>query len=87
MTTKDDIRKWLITGKENSKEYMLVYCDTFDNTDYPVYAKDCFEFWDIYGKPTYTGKDMKRLMEVYDLSLDIEEQLNESRAYHLPSKY
>jgi hypothetical protein len=86
-TTKEDLREWLLAGKEKGEKYMLVYCDTFDNTDYPIYAKDCIEFWEIYGEKTFTGKDMKRLMEVYDLSLDIETQLKEARAYHLPSKY
>ena len=83
MTTKDEIRDWLKIGVRDNHKYMIVYCDTFDYTDYPVYAKDSEAFHYIR-KNGYMESKMQKLVEVYDLSLDIEEQLNEERAYHPP---
>lgn len=60
---------------------MAVVCDTFDWDDYPVYV---MEGEDPHAKLlTYEkGENMASLMEVYNLSMDIEKQMNEHRAFH-----
>jgi len=84
MTTKDEISKWFDNGINFKNAYMLIYCDTFDNEDYPVYAKNVTEFWEKYYDPMRNIGNMQRLMEVYDLSLDKDIQLLEKCSMHKP---
>ena len=37
-TTQKDIRGWLHRGKEKGATHVLVVCDTFDHSDYPVFV-------------------------------------------------
>lgn len=54
---------------------MIVVCDTFDHEDYPVYVS---EDEDVHEKAAeYDECDMQKIMEVYNLSMDIEEQLSQ----------
>jgi hypothetical protein len=78
-TTVQDIRRWLARADEDD-EFMVVVCDTFDYEDYPVFctASECIERVEDPGS-------MQRVMEVYDLSMDLEAQLRERRAWHPPS--
>jgi hypothetical protein len=87
MTTKEDIRGWLQSGISKGSKYMTVFCDTYDYSDYPVYFKDEKEFREKMGSEQYSMKQMQRVMEIYDLSMDIEKQLNEARANHPPCGY
>jgi hypothetical protein len=60
---------------------MIVACDTFDYEDFPVNVmpgEDPKKKAAEYDNPN----KMLRLMEVYSLSRDIEEQLRERRAFH-----
>ncbi len=82
--TKEEIRNWLEKAKLNKYKYLLVVCDTYDYDDYPIYCEDAQKCRDSYEE--HDGKNMQRVMEVYDLSLDFEEQLAEYRAHHLPIK-
>ena len=80
MTSKDLIRQWFQEGKRRSATHMLVVCDTFDYGDYPVYVaynESLFE-----KAAHYDHKDMQRIMECYDLSMDMESQMAEVRAWH-----
>jgi len=74
MTTP--IREWLERADEGST-HMLVVVDTFDYDNYPVYTKDVQE-----SIRHYSAASMQRIMEVYDLSMDIDEQLNAHRAWN-----
>lgn len=81
MTTQEDVKRWLNEAKERKAKFMIVVVDTFDYEDYPVFcltAEECLE------KSRNPGQ-MQRIMEVYDLSLDLDTQVNERRAYHLPA--
>ena len=80
-TTKDDIKRWLNTAKEEGNNYLLVACDTFDYDDYPLY----FKFFDNLKYKFNHPSSMEKFMECYDLSLNWESQLNEPRSWH-PSK-
>ena len=81
VTTQDTIRRWLLEGKEEGATHVIVACDTFDWSDYPVYVQPGEQVEETFAK--YNGKNMQKVMEVYDLALDIEAQLSEVRAWHL----
>ena len=80
MTTREDIRDWL--SCENRRKphhtHMLVVVDTFDYGNYPVFTDNVSK-----SITKYNAASMQRIMEVYDLSLDFDEQLNEHRAWNI----
>ena len=79
-STKDDIRRWFKAGIEQNATHMIVVCDTFDHEDYPVYIQPDRDFQKQYNQ--YNNKDMQRIMEVYNLAIDMEQQIAEPRAHH-----
>lgn len=81
-TTKSDIKSWINIAKQNKAKYLLVVVDTFDYEDYPIECMTAKECWDQYD--SHNGKNMQRVMEVYDLTMDIENQINQGRAFNLP---
>jgi hypothetical protein len=62
---------------------MLVVCDTFDYEDYPVFVTPGADCNAILRH--YQCADMQRVMEVYDLNMEIGAQLAERRAWHPPT--
>jgi hypothetical protein len=80
--TRDDIQGWLLRAKANGAAYVIVACDTYDWDDYPIEVGPDDDFYKKYAN--VDGRDMQRIVEVYDLSLDLGAQLNERRAYHPP---
>lgn len=78
--TKQDISRWLDSAKKDGKTHVLVVCDTYDWDDYPVYVGVDEDVKTIESQ--YNGKNMQKVMEVYNLSMDKEEQMNESRAFN-----
>ena len=78
-TTKEDIRGWL-SKNEGEYSHMIVVCDTFDHSDYPVYVlkteniDECLK--------AIRKQDMTRVMEFYSYSMDLESQLDEERAFN-----
>jgi hypothetical protein len=76
MTTRDEIANWFDRGVAEGKRYMVVMCDTFDHSDYPMY----FETADGARAAIKTPGSMTRFMEAYDLHADKAAQLNERRA-------
>ena len=80
MTTQDDIRGWFERGQEQKATHMIVVCDTFSYEDYPVYVS---ESEDVRKKvDEYKGKNMQKIMEVYNLSMDVEEQMSQGRSFN-----
>ena len=80
-TSKEDIRGWLEHGLAEGATHVIIVCDTFDHEDYPVFVmpgEDAHEKAQGFSP----GYNMQRVMEVYSLSLPIEDQLNERRAFH-----
>lgn len=79
--SKSDIADWFRTGQEQGASHMLIVVDTFDFDDYPVYVApgvDPAEVCDIYN-----AKEMRRVLEVYDLGMDMHVQLGQSRCYNV----
>lgn len=79
-TAQEDIRHWLQEGRRQGATHVIVACDSFDHSDYPVYVMPGEDI--ARRAAAYDGKNTQILMEVYDLSLDFEMQLREERAYH-----
>jgi len=79
-TTRDDIRGWFKEGRRKHATHMIVVCDTFDYDDYPVYVGKKEDVRAVYAR--YNGPNMQRVMEVYNLSLDMEKQLTEHRSFN-----
>jgi hypothetical protein len=74
--------QWFDRGIEEGARYLIVACDTFSYDDYPVFVKENENFYKKYDE--LDGKNMQKIMEVYDLKMDKETQLNEQRAHHQP---
>lgn len=83
--TKAEIEAWVRKAAEEGKAYVMIVWDTLDYSDYPVpcdTAKQCDELREVYDD----HQNMSKIMECYDLSMDIDEQLNAYRARNFPPK-
>ena len=80
MTTKTDISKWFDRGVESGSTHMIVVCDTYDHSDYPIYIGTGEDFYQRF--ELYNGPNMQRIMEVYNLSMDHEQQLAATRVFN-----
>ena len=80
-TKREDLQSWFAEGQRKGSLYMIVVCDTYDWEDHPVYCS-ASTFEEKYKH--YAGKNMQKIMEVYDLSMDREKQMSERRAFHFP---
>jgi hypothetical protein len=77
VTTREELSQWLDEMYSN-KEYthMIVFCDTFDYEDYPVFvSKD----EDLHGTIKAHESDFNRVMEVYSAKHPKSEQLMQRR--------
>lgn len=81
MTTKNEIYEWLKDAKKKKATHVLILCDSFDYEDYPVYVFKGQNVRDVI-KEKCKADNMQRLMEVYNLSMDIEKQLKEHRSFN-----
>ncbi len=79
-TSKQEIKEWFKRGVEEEATHMLVVCDTYDWEDYPVYVKKGQDPHKVF--EAHSGKNMQSVMEVYNLSMDMEKQLREHRAFN-----
>jgi hypothetical protein len=78
-TTQSDIRGWLKRAPEDAT-HMLVVCDTFSYEDYPVFVT---AGQDVHAEADKrNGPNMTKLMEVYNLSMDLEKQLAQGRSFN-----
>ena len=69
MTISRIVQGWFDEGVKDNQKWMVIICDTFDYEDYPVY----FDENQRQGcrdriREAQHGKNMQRLMEVYDLT-------------------
>jgi len=74
--SRNDIKKWLDEGKEKGATHVLIALDTWDYENYPVYI---MPNENAREKVNEYGKSQDRIDEVYNLSMNIEEQLNAVR--------
>ena len=80
-TTQNDIRGWIQEAKEEGATHLVVCCDTFDYEDYPISVMPNENVQDIV--KSHDGPNMQKVMEVYNLSMNIEPQIKEKRSWHL----
>lgn len=78
MTTRENISNWFSRGVEKGATHMIVVCDTYDYEDYPVYVSPDKDVHDVY--ESYNGKNMQKVMEVYNLKMDMGKQINSCRS-------
>lgn len=78
MTTTEKLSEWFDEGKAKGATHMIIVCDTYDWEDFPVF---------VYApqnvrkrETTENSKEMQKIMEVYNLSLDKQMQLDQMRA-------
>lgn len=82
MTTREEILDWLAEGQAPEVTHMLVVCDTFDGTYYPVYARSVDEVREQLKELTSEAK-MSRVVEIYNYELSLEAQLDETFAWNI----
>jgi len=78
------IQSWLEEAKATGARWLIVVCDTYDYEDYPVAIKPDEDFWAKFAE--FNGNNMQRVMEVYDLEMDLKSQLDEQNAFHTPAR-
>jgi hypothetical protein len=78
-TEKSDIRGWLERGKKEGATHLIVVCDTWDYEDYPVLVSPKQDVREVESEH---NKDMQKVMEVYNLSMDWDTQLNQFRSFN-----
>lgn len=78
--TLQNISEWFDRGVKEKATHMIVVCDSFDYSDYPVYVKKGQDVIEI--QKIQDNKEMQRVIEVYNLSKNKIEQLNQTQAFN-----
>lgn len=73
-TTREQLQKWFYEGRRQGATHMLVICDTFDHSDYPVYVGVGQDPKKVANEKQYSRANMQRLMECYALHKEFDEQ-------------
>lgn len=81
ITSRGQIEQWFREGYDQSYSYMIVACDQFDYGDYPVYAHETSVEHIV---AELLERELTDVHEVYDLDMDMDDQINEKRAWHTP---
>lgn len=71
---------WFDEGVAQGATHMVVVCDTYDWTDYPVYVTVDQDVRKV--AEANNGPNMTRLMEVYNLSMSKAAQMAQHRAFN-----
>lgn len=79
-TSTDLIRTWLQEGKEDKATHVAVFSDDFSHEYYPVsyHSREAAQA----GVREKDGKNMQRVIEVYNLSMDWNKQLRADRSFN-----
>lgn len=80
-TSKTEIAGMFLRGKAKGYKYMIIVCDNYNFEDYPHYVNTPRELEEEL--QDYIIDKWVTPMEVYDLSMDMNKQLNEERAWHI----
>jgi hypothetical protein len=79
VTSQNQIREWIHEAQKKGAAFLMIKTDTFDYEDYPVHG-----FAVDIEAAKQSGSDSGRITEVYDLTIDIEPQLKQHRAFNWP---
>ena len=77
--SKEEIIQMFEAGVRGGYNYMIMVCDNHDYSDFPVYAESEDQVREKL--ETYRNKNSTRVMEVYDLTQDMDKQMNMPRAW------
>ncbi len=80
VTTKSEITEWFDRGVGQGATHLIVVRDNFDYEYYPVFVEAGKDAREVAQE--YDGKNMQKIMEVYNLRLDKAMQVAEWRAFH-----
>jgi hypothetical protein len=78
--TKQEIKNWVEQGKEEECTHVIIAVDTWDHTDYPIFIK---KGANVQDKIKYYETSQDRIMEIYNMNMDLETQLNQNRCYNI----
>lgn len=81
MTTIDDIKRWLQNALDKNASHLIVATDTFDYSDYPIYVSKNENIEMIISN--IKKKPMTRIMEIYNMTISLENQINEKRSWNI----
>jgi len=80
VVTRNELSDWFDEGLKEKATHMIVVCDTYDYEDYPVFVSANEDVREI--EKEHKGKSMQMIMEVYNLSMNKEEQIAAVRAFN-----
>lgn len=81
-TSKAEIAAWFDEGVRKGATHMLVVCDTYDWEDYPIYVMPNESARLKYEEYLKGQHSMQKVMEVYSLKRDKDEQLNRGSVFN-----
>ena len=76
-----EIKNWLDEANKNKATHLIITVDTFDYENYPVYVTSNKNIQKEIKR--IESSSMQSIDEVYNMSLSIDKQLSEHRAYHI----
>lgn len=79
-TTMNDIKEWINRYDSSEYSHVLIVSDTFEHEEYPVPVKIGENVKTIISE--YSGKEMQRVMEVYNLNMNITKQVTSSKVWN-----
>lgn len=83
LITRETIAEWFDEGKDVGLHYMLIVYDDYNSDHYPVFTHTD-NYHDEYKK--FDNVKMQKVIEVYDLSKDRDEQLDMQLCFNAPVK-
>ena len=78
--TLQDIKHWIAKAKEHKATHLIVAVDRYDHDNYPVYVTNDENVHKEIER--LDNASMQGIDEIYNMSMDIDKQLSEHRAYH-----
>ena len=75
--TQHQIKEWLAQAVEKGASHMLTVCDGFDHEDYPVFVIPPQDVNKTVA--SFNADSMQCVMEVYNMNIDLNEQLHARR--------
>jgi hypothetical protein len=76
----ESIKEWLLEGKADGATHVVIMRDTFDGSTSPI---NVMPGEDVRGIAVDNEDEMEKVVEVYNLTLNIDDQLQEYRAMNL----
>lgn len=80
-TSVQELGRWFDEGVAEGATHMVVVCDRYDHTDFPVYVRPGQDAAEVVAEER--AKPLQQVMEVYCLTMERSAQLAEPRAFHL----